>query len=277
MKAPKFWGLHAQPGLKLNWLLAVLPFIILISSYILVSDARLEANPRDKIMPSITQMAETYYEYAFEPNRKGEYVLLNDVAHSVKRLAIGVSLAALVGLFLGINMALFRGMDATLNPFVTFLSIIPPLALLPILLITMGTGDIAKIGLIFIGVLFNITRDVYRETQAIPKEQITKALTLGATQLEVVYKVVLPQVIPSLLNTVRLNLGSAWLFLIAGEAIASQDGLGYRIYLVKRYLAMDVIIPYVLTITGIGFTIDYLLRKYIKKFYPWYVETKGGK
>lgn len=277
MKAPKFWGLHAQPGLKLNWLLAILPFIILISSYILVSDARLEANPRDKIMPSITQMAETYYEYAFEPNRKGEYVLLNDVAHSVKRLAIGVTLAAVVGLFLGINMALFKGMDATLNPFVTFLSIIPPLALLPILLITMGTGDIAKIGLIFIGVLFNITRDVYRETQAIPKEQITKALTLGATQLEVVYKVVLPQVIPSLLNTVRLNLGSAWLFLIAGEAIASQDGLGYRIYLVKRYLAMDVIIPYVLTITGIGFTIDYLLRKSIKKFYPWYVETKGGK
>lgn len=277
MKIPMFWGLHANPGLKLNWVLAVLPFIILISAYFWASYNRLEANPKDKIMPSITQIVETTYEYALVPDRKGGYVLLNDVIQSMKRLVIGVSLAAIVGLFLGMNMALFPGMNSTLNPVITFLSIIPPLALLPILLITMGTGDIAKVGLIFIGIVFNITRDVYRETQAIPKEQITKALTLGATQFEVVYKIVLPQILPCLLSTVRLNLGSAWLFLIAGEAIASPDGLGYRIYLVKRYLAMDVIIPYVLTITGIGFLIDTLLRQTIKRFFPWYVETKEGK
>jgi NitT/TauT family transport system permease protein len=58
--------------------------------------------------------------------------------------------------------------------------------------------------------------------------------------------VILPQVMPRLLDAVRISLGAAWLFLIAAEAIASTDGLGYRIFLVRRYLAMDVIIPYVL-------------------------------
>ncbi len=60
---------------------------------------------------------------------------------------------------------------------------------------------------------------------------------------------VLPQIWPRLIDSLRLTLGSAWLFLIAAEAIASTEGLGYRIFLVRRYLAMDVILPYVVWIT----------------------------
>lgn len=277
MKSPKFWGLHAKPGLKLNWFLAALPFIIIITSYLIASDIRLEANPKDKLMPSITSMYDSIYDKAFVPNRKGNYVLLNDTVASLSRIGTGVILAAVVGLMLGMNMALFSGMNSTLNPFITFLSIIPPLALLPILLITAGTGEVAKITLIFVGVVFTITRDVYRETKAIPKEQITKALTLGATQLEVVYKIILPQIFPSLLNTIRLSLGAAWLFLIAGEAIAAKEGLGYSIYIAKRYLAMNIIIPYVMVITGLGFLMDLSLRKFVEWKYPWYVAIKEGK
>ena len=55
---------------------------------------------------------------------------------------------------------------------------------------------------------------------------------------------------PRLIDALRLTLGSAWLFLIAAEAIASTEGLGYRIFLVRRYLAMDVILPYVIWITA---------------------------
>ena len=64
---------------------------------------------------------------------------------------------------------------------------------------------------------------------------------------------VLPQVLPRLLERLRLALGAAWLFLIAAEAIASTEGLGYRIFLVRRYLAMDVILPYVVWITLLAF------------------------
>lgn len=275
MRNPKFWGLHARPGKKLTIALMIIPFLLVLISYIALSEIRHAENPKDKIMPTISKIADTAYNYAFVPDKKGNYRLLNDSITSLVRLVAGISLAAFVGLMIGMNMALFKGMNITISPFVTFLSIIPPLALLPAFMITMGTGEVAKIGLIFIGVVFMITRDIYRETLAIPKEQITKALTLGATQTELIYKIVLPQILPALISTVRLNLGSAWLFLIAGEAMAAKAGLGYTIFLVKRYLAMDVIIVYVFTITGFGFAIDQMLKKLIDRKYPWYIAIKG--
>jgi NitT/TauT family transport system permease protein len=104
----------------------------------------------------------------------------------------------------------------------------------------------------------------------LPQEQITTALTLGASELAVVYKIILPQIMPRLLSAVRLSLGAAWLFLIAAEGLAATDGLGYRIFLVRRYLSMDVIIPYVTWITLLGFTFDYTLKTIIQKHYHWY-------
>ena len=75
---------------------------------------------------------------------------------------------------------------------------------------------------------------------------------------------------PRLIGAIRLSLGPAWLFLIAAEAIAATEGLGYRIFLVRRYLAMDVILPYVVWITLLAFAIDFLLRRYSQWRYPWF-------
>ena len=166
-------------------------------------------------------------------------------------------------------------MRALLHPFVRFLSIIPPLAILPILFITFGVDELGKIMLIFLGTLFLIIRDIHLSVvKTIPKEQIVKALTLGASQAAVIYRIVLPQIIPRLVHTVRISLGPAWLFLIASEAISSTSGLGYRIFLVRRYLAMDIIIPYVLWVTFLGFLMDWILSRFVKWRYPWYSATQ---
>jgi NitT/TauT family transport system permease protein len=147
---------------------------------------------------------------------------------------------------------------------------IPPLAILPILFISLGVGEVAKVALIFLGTFPVLTRDIFLAVKQIPQQQIVKSLTLGATSSAIAYRIVLPQVFPRAINSVRLVLGSAWLFLIAAEAIASTDGLGYRIFLVRRYLAMDIIIPYVLWITLLGFCFDFLLRKLNRLLFPWY-------
>jgi len=270
-KQPQLWGLNAEPSAWVKFLLSALPFLVGVSLYYYQSQQRLKANPDDKILPSVTQMAEAVKGVAFVPDkREGKYLLFTDTASSLKRLGIGVALSAFVGLFLGLNMGLFSGFRSFLLPLVTFISIIPPLALLPILFISFGVDELAKVMLIFIGIAPMISRDIYQEVSEIPKEQITKALTLGASTLEVVYKIVLPQIIPRLMDTVRLSLGAAWLFLIASEAIASTDGLGYRIFLMRRYLAMDIIIPYTLWITFLGFIMDGLLKKFVSWRYPWY-------
>ncbi len=266
-----FFGLHAKPTFLLKISLALIPFIIIIGLYLFQSDVRLSENPQDKLLPSITQIINAIEHMTFQPDRRtGEYLLLTDTLSSLRRIAIGMSIATIIALLIGLNMGLFSGLSATLRLFITFLSMVPPLAILPILFIAFGVGELGKVMLIIMGTLPIITRDVYMATSKIPKEQIVKALTLGASQLGVVYKIVLPQIMPRLLSAVRLSLGAAWLFLIAAEAIASTDGLGYRIFLVRRYLSMDIIIPYVLWITFLGFTIDYTLQLIIRKKYSWY-------
>lgn len=270
-RIPRLFGIHAQPVGWLKWLLAAVPFALAILLYALASDTRHQENPQDKLLPGITQMTEAVERMAFtEDRRSGDYLMLNDTLASLKRLLLGVSLAALTGLMLGLNMGIFPGMNATLYAFITFISMIPPLAILPILFISFGVDELAKVMLIFIGVFPVITRDIHLAVKKMPDEQITKALTLGASQLELVYRIVLPLILPRLIEAVRLSLGAAWLFLIAAEAISANEGLGYRIFLVRRYLAMDVILPYVVWITFLGFMFDYSLRLLLRTRFRWY-------
>jgi NitT/TauT family transport system permease protein len=272
---PKLFGLQARPEGAFKMLIGLIPVLVLIGLYMGVSHIRLQENPDDKLTPSISKMIESTKEIISVPDKRtGQYIMLHDTLSSLRRIFIGLGAAALVGLLIGVNMGLFPGFNAIVEPIVKFLSIIPPLSILPVLFILFGVGELGKTMLIFIGSSFLITRDIYRATEEIPEEQIVKALTLGATQFQVVYLVILPQIIPKLLSTLRICLGGAWLFLIAAEAIASTDGLGYRIFLVRRYLAMDVIIPYVLWITFLGFSMDTILRLTIKKCYPWYTSEK---
>ncbi len=271
-KYPKLLGIHARPGPVLSILLAALPFVILLGIYLVSAEIRHRDNPADKLLPKISKMTSAVKHMAFEKNRRSEsYLMLDDTLASMKRLLIGSGLAAVAALLIGLNIGLFPGVNVTLNPFLTFVSMIPPLSILPILFISFGVDELAKIVLIFIGIFPIITRDIRLAVGKIPREQITKAATLGASQMQLAYRIILPQIMPRLIEALRLSLGAAWLFLIAGEAIASDGGLGYRIFLVRRYLAMDVILPYVLWITFIGFTMDFLLRQALRFFYPWYV------
>jgi NitT/TauT family transport system permease protein len=141
--------------------------------------------------------------------------------------------------------------------------------MLPILFIVVGLGELAKVTLIIVGVAPIIVRDLAMRTAELPSEQIIKAQTLGASTWQLVVRVVLPQMWPRLIDALRLSLGSAWLFLIAAEAIASTEGLGYRIFLVRRYLAMDVILPYVAWITLLAFMMDWLLRIVRARGFAW--------
>ncbi len=165
-------------------------------------------------------------------------------------------------------------MGAGFSPFLTVISLVPPLALLPILFIVFGLGELSKVVLIMVGITPLIARDIQGYAQEIPREQIIKAQTLGGNTIQIILRVILPQLLPRLISSVRLAMGTAWLFLIAAEAVASTDGLGYRIFLVRRYLAMDVILPYVAWITLLAFFFDVALVWLSRKLFPWHHE--GG-
>ncbi|BAN26133.1 ABC transporter permease [Caballeronia insecticola] len=267
--------INRHPGRTGGLMLLLLPFIVLIAVYFTGSSVRLQANPDDKLLPSATQMKDALHEYAFtEDKRTGEYMMLNDTVSSLRRLAIGLVASAAIALVFGIVTGAIPLAGATLSPFITVISMIPPLAVLPILFIVFGLDELSKVVLIVIGITPMMIRDLQQRTREIPEELWVKAQTLGASSWTLILRVIVPQLLPRLLIALRLALCSAWLFLIAAEAIASTDGLGYRIFLVRRYLAMDVILPYVAWITLLAWLIDEALRRLTQWAFPWY---QGGR
>ncbi len=251
-------------------LLGAMPFILLVFIYVFASNVRHAANSQDKLLPTPAALGETIGHYAFERDRRsGEILFWLDTWASLERLFIALLVSAAIGLAFGIALGVIPAVRATLAPFVAALSMIPPLAILPILFIVLGLGEVAKITLMVIGITPVIIRDLALRASELPAEQLIKAQTLGASTWQLIVRVVLPQTWPRLIDALRLTLGAAWLFLIAAEAIASTEGLGYRIFLVRRYLAMDVILPYVVWITVLAFLTDGLLKWIRSRACPW--------
>lgn len=267
------FSIHAKPRKITAFILSILLFVLGIAVYAVTSYMRHQENPKDKVTPSIAQMADGFKRAAFEEDRKGEYRLWVDTIASTRRFFISLVLLGFAVL-LGLIMGIFPYLELIFLRFMTFFDKIPALAILPILFIVFGLGEVSKIALILMGVFPTICLDTFLRAQAVPREQVAKGLTLGASPFEIAFKVVLPQIFPQVLDTIRLNFKAMILYLIAGESLAATVGLGYRIFVVRRYIAMDIIIPYVIWMSLLAVLADYLVKLWIRKRYKWAGEDK---
>lgn len=262
--------INRKPSRLSNFYLGLLPFAVTVTAYMIASHYRRLDNPSDKLLPSIGDMGASFYRMAFVPDRRsGDLLLWIDTADSLWRLGLGMALATLFALSIGLLIGFIPHARSALAPYIATFSLIPPVTVLPILFIIFGLGEVSKIALIVIGTAPVMTRATAQAVMDIPRELIIKAETLGASVLQMLFRVVLPQTLPRLITSLRLALAPAWIFLISAEAIASTTGLGYRIFLVRRYLAMDIILPYVVWITLLAFIIDRLLRWLSRRAFPW--------
>jgi NitT/TauT family transport system permease protein len=268
--------INRRPDRSSALILGALPFVILAALYLTFSALRLAENPNDKLLPSLQSLGNAIVRFAWEREKlSGDILLWTDTFWSLRRMVLGLGLATLIGLVFGVANGLIPFIRAGLAPVISVIGVIPPMALLPVLFIIFGLEELSKVTLIVIGVAPFLMRDIALRVEEIPFEQLIKAQTLGASTWQIILRVILPQVLPRLIDGVRLSLGPAWLFLIAAEAIAAQSGLGFRIFLVRRYLSMDVILPYVAWITLLAATSDYLLRLLSRRAFPWVAAGRG--
>ena len=263
-----FLSVTKEPKRVMSIILTLVLFAVSFSAYLIAAHIRHKNNPQDKLVPTLSQMAEGIKRVAFEPDRNDEYRLLVDTWASVRRFFISL-LLLIPAVILGLHMGIFPYIEKLFLRFTLFFDKIPALAVLPILFIVFGLGEVSKIALIVIGVFPTIVLDTYLRAKAVPREQIIKAITLGASELEIAYCIVLPQILPKVLDTIRLNFKAMVLFLIAGESLAATAGLGYRIFLVRRYIAMEIIIPYVIWISILAYSADVIFRFANQKLFPW--------
>jgi NitT/TauT family transport system permease protein len=281
-----FLLIHAKPGRSWTLLLSWSLFVAGIAMYFYVSHGRHRDNPEDRVMPTVAQMARGMYDAALKPAEDDEQqapagsfvrqffasMLWKDTKATSRRFLYSMVLL-FPAVLLGLHMGLFPYVGVFCLRFVLFFDKIIALSLLPILFIAFGIDELAKIMLIVIGVTPTIILDTFNLTRGVPAEQTVKAFTLGAGDFDVAYRVVLKQIAPRVLNSIRLNLKSVMLFLFAGEMIASTDGLAYRIALLRRHMGMDVIIPYVLWVALLLFLVDQAMRLANRKLHPWFQES----
>ena len=262
--------LNIRPVGGVRLLLGAVPLVLVLLVYLTASTARHAVNPNDKLLPTVGAMAEQVQIMAFQTDpQTGAIPLWQDTAASLRRLGIGLAIATATTLILGLAIGVLPLVRAGLGPLIAAVAVIPPIAVLPILFITFGLGETSKIVLIVVGVTPFMVRDLAGHVGAIAEEQIVKAQTLGASTWQIALRVALPQAMPRLLQSLRLSLGPAWVFLISAEAIASDVGLGYRVFLVRRYLAMDIILPYVAWIALLAVMFDLILDRLSRRAYPW--------
>jgi NitT/TauT family transport system permease protein len=284
--AAGFHLINARPSrtmtIGLSWVL----FATGIGLYLHTSAARHRENPEDRVTPTIGQMIrgmsgaaltsaedeETQAPPASVIQRFSTSMLWKDTVATGRRFFCSMALL-FPAVLLGLHMGLFPYVGAFFLRFVLFFDKIIALSLLPILFIAFGIDELSKIMLIVIGVTPTIILDTFNLTRSVPGEQVVKAFTLGAGDFDVAYRVVLKQIWPRVLNSIRLNLKAVMLFLFAGEMIASTDGLAYRIALLRRHMGMDVIIPYVLWVAMLLFLVDLTMRVVNRKLHPWFRES----
>ena len=189
------------PGRALAAFLVLLPFALVLSAYAIGSDIRLTTNPSDKLLPAPSTIGDTVVRLTTEGDRRtGDILFWLDTWASLKRLGLGIGISASLGLLFGLLIGLLPLVRSTLNQFVAVLSMIPPLALLPILFIVFGLGELSKVVLIVVGTLPFIIRDLSQRTIEIPQELLVKAQTLGASSWVIAIRVALPQVMPRLIG-----------------------------------------------------------------------------
>lgn len=255
--------------------LCSLPFIAVAALYLWGADHLRyleahqleEATASSKLMPLPAEMWDGFMRSATEEDAKGDLRLWVDTWASLKRFALGMGFVAF-GVIIGLYMGTFPIFAALFYRFFVFFDKVPPLLLLPILFIVFDVGELSKVALVVIGVLPGVVLDAYQRTREIPREQFFKAQTLGASESEITWSIVFPQILPKMIGALRLNFKAAWCYVIAGESIAAAIGIGYRIFVLRRYVAMDVIIPYVIWATIIMFIIDFIFQR-LEKSYRW--------
>lgn len=194
---------------------------------------------------------------------------LYDIGISIMRIVISFLIACAVAIPLGIMMGTFKAVEAFANPFVSAWRYLPAPAFIPILLMWLGTGEAPKIALLTIGVVFFLITLIMDHARGVRRELLETALTLGGDRRQVLWTVVVPAVMPSVMAAMRQMLAVSWTYLVIAEIVASTTGIGAMMMRAKRFLHTDEIMAGILVIGILGLCFDILFRKAHTLLFPY--------
>ncbi|GHC28030.1 ABC transporter permease [Aidingimonas halophila] len=220
------------------------------------------------LVPSPLQVINTLYELFAERG------FLMDVGISVARILGSFVVACAIAIPLGVLMGSFKAVESFVNPFVSAWRYLPAPAFIPILLMWFGTGELPKLALLFLGVIFFLITLIMDHTSQVRSELIETAMTLGGQRWQILWTVVVPAVLPSIVTSMRQMLAIAWTYLVIAEIIASTTGIGAMMMRARRFLNTDEIMAGILIIGLLGLAFDVMFRWLQRVLFP-YLDQEG--
>ena len=186
--------------------------------------------------------------------------IFHDIAISLSRVAIGYVTGSALALLLGLFMGRMRVLHDLVDPLLQFMRFLSPTAMIPIVVIWFGIGEMSKYVLVFWGTVFIVLVNTIAGVLRTPKIRQHAALCLGASEAQIFRLIVLPSAIPTIVIGMRLALSSAFISIIPAELLAADSGLGYLLQQSSLLLQTNRIYVALVTICTVGFLADRLFQ-----------------
>jgi NitT/TauT family transport system permease protein len=198
-------------------------------------------------------------------------ILLVHLRDSLVRFLTGYLLSVILGVVLGLILGWFPHVFAYVNPVIQLLRPIAPVAWLPFFVLWIGIGDAPAIAIIFIAGFFPVLLSTVTAVRNVDPVFFKVAKNFGLGQLETIVKVVFPAAFPQIASSLHMALGTCWIFLVSGEMVGTQSGLGFLIMDAKNCIRADALLATMITIGLVGLLLDLLIGLFEK----WVAKTWG--
>lgn len=195
--------------------------------------------------------------------------LIENAKASLLRVLAGFVLGVALAIPAGFLMGWYRLARGLVEPWVQFLRTVPPLALIPLVIVALGIGEDAKIFVIFLASFLACVLATYQGVRNVDNTLVNAARVLGASDLTIFARVVVPASTPFIFVGMRVALGSAWATLVASELIAAPSGLGRMMQVATQFLQTDRIIVGIFMIGLLGFVMDRILLWAERRLTSW--------
>ncbi len=197
------------------------------------------------------------------------YTLWQHTWISLQRVLLGFFFGALVGIPLGYAMGLTNWARGWFDPIVEFMRPVPPLALIPLMIIWFGIGEQSKVILLFLAALWIMAIAARAGVSGVAISKVHAAYSLGASKMQVLTRVIIPNSLPEIFTGARVAMGVCWGTVVAAELVAAERGLGMMIMVASKFQLTDIVIVGIILIGIIGFLIDVGIRMLEKWLVPW--------
>lgn len=195
--------------------------------------------------------------------------LWTDMFASLRRVLLGFLLGSLIAVPVGFLMGWYRIARAIVDPWIQFFRVIPPLAIIPLAIVTLGIDEKPKIFVIFLAAFLSSVVSTYQGVISVDRTYINAARVLGAGDGVIFAKVIIPASTPFILVGFRIGLGSAWATVVAAELIAAQSGLGFRMQQAQLYYDLPTIFVSLIAIGILGLIMDRIVVRAEERLTHW--------